>query len=160
MLKQTTEDYLRGLTYEPTAERYSMFMPLGTIYWSDEIPDMKALSELPDEGHEQVFRLMNIRAQLWNDEFLRVDDQVLWDDAQAKVPLCPLFQRLSLSKEDRDAQAEAEDSTREFIEHLATTADEFTLDEDGNMSAKFDLTKGHRQPAWRRWVSWISGKWS
>ena len=160
MLKNTAVEYLRGLTYDPSAERYSSILPLGAIYWSDEIPDFKALHELPEEVSDQIFRLMIIRLQVWDDETLSVEDQAFWDDALAQVPDSPLFQRLTLSGEDRAAQLETECSALEFIEQLAATADKFKIDQDGSFSATYDLTKEDRQPVWKRVLSWLSRIWS
>jgi len=160
MLKNATVEYLRGLTYDPSAERLSCFLPLAGIYWSDEIPDFKALGKLPKDVSDQVFRLMGVRMQVWNDGVLSVEDQELWNDALAQVPDCPLFQRLTISEEDRKEQLDVERETLGFFECLAGTADEFSVDQDGSFSATFDLTKDDRRPVWKRLLSWCRNKWS
>ena len=160
MLRKAAVDHLRGLKYDPSAERHCSILPLGAIYWSDEIPDFKALSEMSEEVSDQVFRLMNIRLHIWDDKALSAEDQAFWDEALAQVPDCPMFQRLALSEEDREAQSDTERSALDVIEQLASSANEFRVNQDGSFSATYDLTKGERQPVWRRLFSWISGKWS
>ena len=159
MLTSTTIEYLRGRRLDPAAERRDCYLALGGIYWSDEIPDFKTLGMLPDEVSEQVFRLMAIRQQIWNGEDLPGKDRALWNAAIAQAPDCPIFQRLTIAADDREAQSAAQSSVLEFFEALAGCADEIEIDRDGKFSARFDLTKECRQPVWKRLLSWLRNRW-
>lgn len=150
MLTRTTIEYLRRRSFDPSAERWTSYLPLGGNYWSDEIPDFKALAALSDGASDEVFRLMGIRLQIWNGEVLSDEDQAFWNAATAQAPDCPVFQRLTISEDDREAQLAAERSMLEFVEALADGADEFEIDQEGRLSATFDLSKEDRQPAWKR----------
>ena len=159
MLTSTTIEYLRGRKLDPAAVRRDCYIPLAGIYWSDEIPDFKTLGMLPEKVSEQVFRLMAIRQQIWNGDVLSGEDQAFWNAATAEAPDCPIFQRLAIAEDDREAQLAAESSVLEFFEALAEHADEVEIDQDGRWSARFDLTKEDRQPAWKRLLSWLQSRW-
>lgn len=159
MLTSTTIEYLRSRRLDPAAERRVWFLPLAGIYWSDEIPDFKTLRMLPDEASEQVFRLMAIRQQIWNGDALPGEDQAFWKEAVAEAPDCPIFQRLAITQDDREEQTATESSVLEFFEALAGCADEVEIDQDGRFSARIDLPKDDRQPAWKRLPSWLQSRW-
>ena len=113
MLSQTAIDFLSPLTYKENAERRICFLPLGGIYWEDEIPDFQELHNLPKHDRNLVYRLFSIRFSIWNGEELSEGDQRYWDEARLQVPKYAMFQRLKLSFEDEQAQDAVE---REVLE--------------------------------------------
>ncbi len=86
--------YLSALVYRADAERRVCILPLGSIYWADEIPDFMGLMKLTEEERNQIFRLFAIRFKLWDGETLGEDDERFWNAARLYAPNCPLFRRL------------------------------------------------------------------
>ena len=155
MLTDAALKYLRPLKFNPRAERLSCMIPMGGIYWSDEIPDFRALMDLPDSELKQIYRLFAIRFRLWAGEALTDDDQSYWDAAQQLVPDYPLFHRVRISDDDRAAQEATEQETIAGFEALFGGADEVKIDEDGSFSATFDLTKEEPPSRWQRILGWL-----
>ena len=158
MLTETTVEFLRAQRHDPSAERRTCMLPLAGIYWSDEIPDPDALTDLPDNASDQVFRLMGIRMQKWNAKRISDDDEAFWNEALAEAPDNPIFKRLTLSGEDRAAQLDVEHSVLEVFETLIEDADDFKIDKDGRFSLVFDLEKDKRKSIWQRLATWWSNK--
>lgn len=155
MLSVTTVDYLRTLHFDPSSERLSFFLPLSVIYWSDEIPDASTLKRPQDGTYDQIMLLLRIRLQLWFGETVSVDDQAFWNAAVQCSPDCPIFQRLSLTEEDFEAQYDAEQLASEFLDGFAEAADVFEIDDQGNWSATFKANQTVRRSVWRRFVTWF-----
>lgn len=141
MLSKGALKYLKPLKYDPEAERRWSLVPLGGIFWADEIPDFRALSHLPKRDRDSIFRLFSISFRLWDGDELEEDEQAYWDAARTQVPDYPLFRRVDLSPDDRKAQAATRESTIEFFDAVATVADEVSISDDGTFSATIDLTK-------------------
>jgi hypothetical protein len=145
MLSQTAIDFLSPLTYQVNAKRQFCFLPLGGIYWEDEIPDHRALLNLPERERNMVYRLFSIRFKIWNGEKLSAGDQNYWDEARMQVPKYALFQRLRLSDEDRQAQETVERELLKGFDELIADADEIkkTDNEQGmwGFSATFEVAK-------------------
>jgi hypothetical protein len=163
MLSKAAIAFLSPLTYRANAERRSCLLPLGGIYWEDEIPDFDVLLELSERDRNLVYRLFSIRFKSWNGETLSDADQSFWVKARSQVPNYPLFQRLELSAEDQRAQDEVERDAVEGFRALFGDADEVkvTENEHGLMSfsATFDLTKDQppvkeKRPWWKRILNW------
>jgi hypothetical protein len=158
-LNKSAAEYFSALTYRPDAKRRVCILPLGSIYWEDEIPDFPSLVKLGNEGQNQVLRIFAIRLRVWDDETLTEEDQRLWDATRQQLPHCPLFQRIELSEDDRRAREEVERSCREEFEAFFADADRVTVRElPGGIqefSATFDLTKYQsseekKKPWWKR----------
>lgn len=157
MLSNGALKYLRPLTFDSSAERRSCMIPMGGIYWSDEIPDFRALMDVPKSDRNLIFRLFSIRFKLWAGEQLSDADQSYWDAARTQVPDYPVFHRVQISADDRVAQAAAEQDALAGFEALLGDADEVTVNNDGSFSATFDLTKDHQKSFWQRFLAWCSG---
>jgi hypothetical protein len=149
MLSKTTLAHLSGLTYRPDAKRQVCLLPLGGIYWEDEMPDLRQIMKtIPEDDRNQMFRLFSIRVRLWKGEALPTDEQLFWDTARSQMPTWALFQRRTISADDRHAQDKAERATTEGLGELLCRADKMSLSaKDGlqRFSATFHLNK--EQPA-------------
>ena len=149
MLTETTRGFLSTLTYRADATRQVCWLPLGGIYWEDEIPDIHYLNEIPEKDRKQIFRLFTIRVRLWKGEVLSDREQQLWDAAYSQVPQWAFFQNNRISADDQRAQEDAEQGGADALEALLADADEVTISEDDGVqtiSATFDLTKPQIPP--------------
>ena len=155
MLTDGALKYLRPLTFNPHAERLSCMIPLGGIYWSDEIPDFHALMNVPESDRKQIYRLFAIRFPLWAGEQLSDDDRSYWNGTQRLIPNYPVFHRVQISDDDRAAQAAAEQDAIAGFEELFGGADELNINDDGSFSATFDLTKVKPPTLWQRFLKWL-----
>jgi hypothetical protein len=154
MLSAEALKYLQPLKHDPTAERLSCMLPMGGIYWADEIPDFPALMRVPEQDRNLIFQLFRIRFKLWAGEDLDNDDRSYWDTARSQVPDYPVFHRVHISDEDRVAQAAFEIETLNAFKAFFADADDVTINADGSFSATFDLTKGKRPTLWQRVLGW------
>jgi len=120
-------------------------LPLGSIYWEDEIPDVAGLMKLTQDDQSQVWRIFAIRLKLWDGTTLADDERQFWAAAVQQVPDCPMFQRLKLSMDEQQARAEAEQGCAQEFESFLSDADRVTVSKDRNglqeFSATFDLAK-------------------
>jgi len=146
MLSPGALRYLKPLRYDPGAARISCMIPMGGIYWTDEIPDFHALRALPEADRELIYRLFSIRFKIWAGHELDSDDQRFWDTARSQVPDYPVFHRTDLTPDDRAAQEAAEEDTVAALQALFGGADEVTVGEDGSISGTYDLTKDQPKP--------------
>jgi hypothetical protein len=154
MLSTTAVAFLSPLTYRVHARRRICFVPLGGIYWDDEIPNVRLLLALPSSDRDLIFRLFGIRFRLWAGKELSRDDQSFLDTARSQVPAYALFQRLTLGPDDRRAQEEFEGSAIESFKELFSGADKVEATSEGGVSrfcATFDLTKEPPPPEARPW---------
>jgi len=157
MLCETTAAHLSALTYRADAKRGFCLLPLGGIYWDDEVPDFLQLLRFPEEDRNQIYRLFGIRYRIWKGDGLSEDDQLFWDAACSQVPDWALFQRVKVSPADQLAQDRAERIAKEEFEAFLAEADQVTVSEKypgvESFSATFDLTKPvttNRKSWWKR----------
>lgn len=157
MLSAAAVAFLSPLAYRAQAERRICWIPLGGIYWDDEIPDVKLFVALPEQDRNLVLRLFRIRLTLWAGEEPSQDDQRFLDAARSQVPTYPLFQQLRLEPEDQRAQEEFERSAIESFDELFADADDVKVTQEAGIfhfSATFDLTKQgppeQTLPSWKR----------
>jgi hypothetical protein len=159
MLTDRAIAYLQPLTFSTTAARLNCFIPLGGIYWNDEIPDFDALLEIPEQDRLGIYKLFSIRFRIWKGEELDAAEKMFWEEARGQVPDYALFHRLKLSDEERTAQEQLETEMGEVFEAMFDCADEVSVSmEDGSpsFSATFDLTKKDglsvvaKKPWWKR----------
>ena len=122
MLDRYCIHYLQNLTYNPKAERKSSLLPLGGIYWDDEIPNFNHFLRIPEKHRLGINHLFRIRFLIWADNPLTRGDQIFWDSCMQQIPDFPLFKRLKLSPEDQQAQADVES---EAINALNAMYEEF-----------------------------------
>lgn len=143
MISETTLGFLSTLTYRADAKRQVCLLPLGGIYWEDEMPDI-LLMNIPEDDRNQILRLFGIRLRLWKGEPLLDGEQELWDMTYSQVPGWAFFQRQQISEDDQHAQEQAEQDSADALEALLADADRISIREkDGvqEFSATFDLTK-------------------
>jgi hypothetical protein len=144
MLSATILALLSDLTYRSGAKRQVCLLPLGGIYWEDEMPDLREIIKIPEDDRNQMFRLFGIRVRLWKGEALPADDQLFWDASRAQMPSWALFQRQEISAHDLHAQDEAERAAAEGLGELFAKADEVSISEKGGLqrfSATLHLNK-------------------
>jgi len=135
---------LAALPFRADAKRRVCILPLGSIYWEDEMPDLAQLMKLPENDRNAVLRLFSLRFKIWDRQHLSDDEQRFWDEVQKQAPGWAFFRRLELSAEDQRAREEAEAGVQRELEAFFGDADEVTISEqDGvqSFSATFDLTK-------------------
>ncbi len=116
MLSAKALTVLRALTYRPDADWAVNILPFGSIYWNDEMPDVRSLLDFNDMA--LIFKMFGIRLNIWDGKPLTNADQQLWNTVQRQVPHWALFKRLSLSDEQRLARAEAERQVEQEFESL------------------------------------------
>ena len=56
MLSETTLGFLSTLIYRADAKRQVCWLPLGGIYWKDEMADIRHLMKIPEDDKNQIFR--------------------------------------------------------------------------------------------------------
>jgi hypothetical protein len=153
---------LSPFVYRQDAARQICLIPLGGLYWEDEMPEMLELFKLAPDDRHQVFRLFGIRYTLWDGGTLDEDDQQFWDGARSQIPLWALFHRVEISAADRQAYEKAQQTVIDEFESLSADADTVTVSDRGHgiqsFSATFDLTKTEpiapkKKPWWKRMLS-------
>ncbi len=115
MLTDRAVAFLRPLTFSAAAECRCSVIPLAGIYWVDEMPNFRALRELPKQDQHGIYRLFSIREEIWAGSPPEGDDKVFWENAKAQVPQYALFQRLELSEQERATRARAEVTIMETL---------------------------------------------
>ncbi len=124
------------MTYRPDAERLESILPLGGIYWADEL-DFDSMKSLAEPDRDAMFRVVALRMKIWDGETLDADDQAFWDAAQCAVPAWAVFRRLSLSDDDRRAHQHAFSQVVEFFEAMKSEGYEVDLNsKDDKLSFK------------------------
>jgi hypothetical protein len=122
MLSERMVAVLSALPYRPDAEWAVNILPFGSVYWKDEMPEMRDMLDLQDMT--TVLRMFGIRLQLWDNEVLNAEDRQLWDSVKRQVPDWALFKRLSLSDEQRAEREKAEQQVQRELESLDAGHDE------------------------------------
>jgi hypothetical protein len=112
---------LSALPYRPDAEWGVNILPFGSIYWKDEMLEMRDMLDIEDLT--TVHRMFGIRLQLWDNEVLNAEDRQLWDAVKRQLPEWALFKRLSLSDEQRAAREKAEKQVQQEFESLGADHD-------------------------------------
>jgi hypothetical protein len=144
MLSKTTVNFLMTLPFRSDAQRGVCVLPLGSIYWDDEMPDLTQLMRLSEDDRTRVLRLFSLRFKFWDGEALTEEELIFWNGIREQVPNWALFSRLELSESDQAARAEAEAEVEKALGAFFGDADQITIREkDGvqHFSATFDLTK-------------------
>jgi hypothetical protein len=155
MLTENTIAMLSALTYRAGATRQVCVLPLGGVYWDDELPELRRLTEIPQGDHDNILRLLGIRSRLWRGEILSDNDRQFWDGMLSLVPSWAAFQRTRVSPEDLQADKDAQRETMEGLKAWFSDADKVSVSEkDGleHFSLTFDLRKGEQAaPKHERW---------
>jgi hypothetical protein len=146
MLSAAALTFLAPLKYRAEAERLGCYVPLGGIYWDDEIPDFDALVQMSDQDQRLILRLFSIRFALWAGAELSGDDRRFFDAARSQIPEYPLFRRLTLTAADQQAQKQLEEEIVAGMTALLSRADDVEVTRmdggGGTVTLSFDLTKG------------------
>lgn len=157
MPTENTIAMLSALTYRADAKRLVCVLPLGGIYWDDELPELRELTKIPREDHDNIFRLLGIRSRLWRGEILSDNDQQFWDGMQSLVPSWAVFQRIRVSPENLQADEDTQRETLEGLKGWFADADNVSVSEKDSLqhfSLTFDLTKGEqpipKHEPWRK----------
>jgi hypothetical protein len=136
VLSSALVDYLSAMRYRLEAERLESILPLGGIYWADEL-DFASMKGLSDHDRDTLFRVVALRMKIWDGEALDAEDQAFWDAAQCAVPGWALFRRLTLSDDDRRAHQHAFSQVVEFFEAMKSEGYEVDLNsKDDKLSFK------------------------
>lgn len=136
VLSTALVDYLSAMTYRSDAERLESILPLGGIYWADEL-DFESMKSLSEPDRDAMFRVVALRMKLWDGETLDPEDQAFWDAAQCAVPGWAVFRRLTLSDDDRRAHQHAFSQVVEFFEAMKSEGYEVDLNsKDDKLSFK------------------------
>jgi hypothetical protein len=136
---------IESLRFDPEAEMRFCLIPLGSIYWSDELPSKMFLEFSEGADRNFAMRLFAIRINFWNSGELNSKERFFWNEAQARFSRWPIFQRMELTDESRRAHEEVQKEAEEFFVHLSEEADELELSKDGDytsFSTTFNLREG------------------
>lgn len=142
MFSEHAAEIIETLRFDPSARMIRCTLPLGSIYWEDELPpdDFAAFLE-PDR--KLVMKVFSIRISYWSDDALGEADQQFFNDVRNKFPNWPLFQRLELNFDSRKAHEETQNSLLDFFALLSEHSDKLSIEttEGGIMrfSATIDL---------------------
>ena len=153
-LTEQTAEKIRSLKLDPDAKLIYCLIPLGSITWSDESPDDNFLPLLKEPDRDQILNLYAIRINYWDTGTMSQEDRAYWEKAQRQFPAWPLFQRLELSEEERQAHEQVENEAGDFIIGLFSDADESKImmnDRVMSFSATFDLEKEKKRRWWEFW---------
>jgi hypothetical protein len=155
MLSGRAHDYLSKLRFDAHAERCLCAIPIGGIYWSDEIPDFAALLGIPEDDRMSIYRLFSIRFRLWRKEPLSSEDERFWHYCKEAFPECPILRRTELSPDERQAQDRFEAEMIEGFRELCTDADDVQIKSNAHgiesFSVRFNVARTRASvPLWRR----------
>jgi hypothetical protein len=163
MLSETTLEYLSTLTYRSDAGRGVDLLPLGAIFWDDEMPEMRRRVGSPEDDQSIIDRLFAIRLKMWRGEDISERDQILWERVRSQVPDWAIFHRSKLSAEDQFERISVEQACAAEFESLLAEADQVTIGEDEHGQQRvwftFDLTKEQTSKEKASWWTRISRKW-
>ena len=100
-----TASKIQNLRYDPKAEIIYCPLPLGSIYFSDEVPEDLLPGSIKD--YIGVMRILAVRVNIWDETASPAEEQALFETAREQFPLWPIFMRLQLSPEQRLAHESA-----------------------------------------------------
>lgn len=136
---------IESLRFDPQARMRWSILPLGSIYWTDELPPLMFLEFKQNDDRMFVMHLFAVRINFWTNGEMNDEEATFWNEAKARFPNWPIFQRLNVSDEIKRDHEECQKEMEEFFMTIADEADEFERRKDGDyfesFSAKFDLTK-------------------
>jgi hypothetical protein len=114
-LTERTAQIIRSLKFDSNAKIIYCQLPLGSITWSDEIPedDLSSFWIGPDRDH--ILKLYGIRMNYWDTGTMSEEDKAYWEEAKKQFPEWPIFQRMELNEEERQAHEAVEKEVEEWI---------------------------------------------
>jgi hypothetical protein len=163
MLSEQTLSHLSALTYHADARRQVCILPLGSIYWDDELPQMGKFAAFPEPDRNEILRVFAIRLKAWDRQVLSDEDRQFWEIMRSAAPNWAIFRRLDLSDADRREREEIERACAKEFEEFLASADEVSVKEEKHgmqsFSATFRLNKDEaRQPENESWWKCVSAK--
>ncbi len=116
-LSAVTVFMLSALQHDPQAGWGLDVAGFQSIFWHDEMPDPEVLSCNRDDRF-LIYSMFALRLEIWDGRAFTPEGQRLWDSVKAQVPDWPLFKRLSLTDEQKQAREEAETAVRDIYDML------------------------------------------
>ena len=123
MLSETAVKELAGLAYKADAEWLVNVIPFGSVYWPDEMPDIRQLVHCQEQDRKEILQMFSIRLKVWDGKVLSDDETRLWESMRDQVPSWPLFRRLKLTEDHMVAGRKAETQVSQEFEGLSDDAD-------------------------------------
>lgn len=150
-----TEKMIQELNFDPNAKIIFCAIPLGSIFWTDEIPYENFLAR--GEDKEQILKIFAIRISYWNNEKISFEDSILWEEAKSKFPRWPIFCRLELTPCERKIHEDTQNETEHIFDFLISNADMVNLTENNGVTsftAVFDLEKEDNKDKEQKKLKW------
>lgn len=142
MFSEKTVQIISSLHFDSNAETIYSLLPLGSIFWSDELPPLKFLAFGPDG--KRIMQLFALRIKFWETGEIPAEDLSFWEHAQRQFPEWPFFCRLELTPAQHQQHIDAQRQMENFFDELSTLGDDFVFSEgtDGfnSFSATFNLS--------------------
>ena len=140
MFSESTVRIITARRFSPEAEIVSCLLPLGSIFWTDELPPLSFLAFTETVDRNAVMKLFAIRINYWSTGEMGLEDRKVWDTAQREFPEWPLFHRLELTPAQRIAHEGTEKELENFFQELGTLADQVTISENQDGFRSFSTT--------------------
>jgi hypothetical protein len=91
MLSEETLTHFSTLTYRPDAKRQVCILPLGSVYWDDELPQMGKFAAFPEPDRNEILRVFALRLKLWDRQVLSDEDRQFWESVRSAAPNWAIF---------------------------------------------------------------------
>jgi hypothetical protein len=140
MFSESAAKIINVLKFNPEAEIVSCLLPLGSIFWSDELPPFRFLAFTEAVDRDAVMKLFAVRINYWNTGEMGLEDRSVWGRAQREFPEWPLFRRLELTTAQRIVHEAVQKELENFFDEMSTLGDEVTLSENENGFTSFSAT--------------------
>lgn len=140
MLSGNAANIIQALAFDAHAETIHCLLPLGSIFWSDELPSLRFLAFNDAADRNAVMRLFAIRINYWNTGEMRPEDKSFWDAAQKQFPNWALFRRMHLTEAERLKHEKVQKQAEDFFDVIISASDEVTLSENENGVTSFSAT--------------------
>ena len=140
MFSEDTIEIISSLEFDPAAESVSCLIPLGSIFWSDELPRLKFLAFTEGPDREAIMRLFAIRINYWNTGQIADEDESLWNGAKTLFPHWPFFRRLQLTATQRLEHEATQRQMETLFTELADDADELVVSDGPKGFSSFSAT--------------------
>jgi len=108
MLSEPAVKELAGLAIKADAEWMVNVFPFGSVYWADEMPDIRQLVHCHEQDRKEILQTFSIRLKVWDGKVLSDDETRLWESMLDQVPSRPLFRRLNLTEDHAVSRRKAE----------------------------------------------------
>jgi len=138
MFSEKTIQIISALRFNPSAETIYSLLPLGSIFWSDELPPMKFLA-FGNDG-SKIMRLFAIRINYWETREIADEDLSFWDHAQKQFPEWSFFRRLELTSAQLQQHQDAQRQMENFFDELTMLGDDFVFTEGTDGFDSFSAT--------------------